>query len=151
MKPEAPRCVEGCCPGNGNVGQSFRSYLWQDNGILGMPICSQYCFRSTFLVFSLNFGPDPKTWTSHSLTTHHTGCQPIWRPKPTSGGTFTESSQASPFLEAISVHWAWYLEHLELTSASGYPADLGPGFSLILCKNVACTERICWPSFFFFF
>lgn len=36
-----------------------------------MPICSQYCFRSTSLVFSLNFGPDPKTWTSHSLTTHH--------------------------------------------------------------------------------
>lgn len=66
----------GCRPGNGNVGQSSRGYLWQDSGIFGMTICSQYCFHSTSLVFSLIFGPEMTFFDNPS---HHWLSRPkLW-------------------------------------------------------------------------
>lgn len=111
--------------GNGNVGQGSRGYLWQDSGILGMTTCSQYCFHSTFRLF-FHFWPwNDILWQTIASLVLKTYALVL----PTSGGTFIGSSQASPFLEAPSVHWVLYLEHLQLPSAPGNLADLWPGLT----------------------
>lgn len=62
------RCMEGCCFGNGKVGRGLRGCLWRDNRILGMPICSQYCFLSISLALILKPGTE---FTFFDNPSHH--------------------------------------------------------------------------------